>query len=91
MAVIDFSEFVNELARVSGQAILPFFRSALAAAGALPARAGPVTASDPEVIVSVPCAPDVVSDPPTNAAAALIVPPLIVGLASTWSVIPVWT
>ena len=31
MAVIDFSHFVNELATLSGQAILPFFRTALAA------------------------------------------------------------
>ncbi|HEX2137851.1 MAG TPA: histidinol-phosphatase [Microvirga sp.] len=31
MGLIDFSAFVNELATVSGQAILPFFRSAIAA------------------------------------------------------------
>jgi histidinol phosphatase-like enzyme (inositol monophosphatase family) len=31
MGLIDFSQFVNELAAVSGQAILPFFRSAIAA------------------------------------------------------------
>src|SRR3954465_12538883 len=31
MALIDFSRFVDELADLSGQAILPFFRSALAA------------------------------------------------------------
>ena len=31
MAVIDFANFVDELATASGQAILPFFRSALAA------------------------------------------------------------
>ena len=31
MAVVDFSQFVNELATVSGQAILPFFRTALLA------------------------------------------------------------
>ncbi len=30
MALIDFSQFVNELATVSGQAILPFFRTAIA-------------------------------------------------------------
>ncbi len=30
MAVIDFSQFVNELATVSGQAIMPFFRTAIA-------------------------------------------------------------
>ena len=29
MALIDFSQFVNELATVSGQAILPFFRTAI--------------------------------------------------------------
>jgi histidinol phosphatase-like enzyme (inositol monophosphatase family) len=31
MAVIDFAHFVNELATLSGQAILPFFRTVLAA------------------------------------------------------------
>ena len=31
MAVIDFSQFVNELATLSGQAILPFFRTTLLA------------------------------------------------------------
>ncbi|HEX2554830.1 MAG TPA: histidinol-phosphatase [Microvirga sp.] len=31
MGLIDFSQFVNELATRSGQAILPFFRSAIAA------------------------------------------------------------
>ena len=31
MGLIDFSDFVNELATVSGQAILPFFRTAIAA------------------------------------------------------------
>src|SRR5215203_6295661 len=31
MGPIDFSTFVNELATLSGQAILPFFRTALAA------------------------------------------------------------
>ena len=31
MALIDFSRFVHELATLSGQAILPFFRSALSA------------------------------------------------------------
>ncbi|WP_046862621.1 histidinol-phosphatase [Microvirga massiliensis] len=31
MRPIDFSQFVNELATLSGQAILPFFRSAIAA------------------------------------------------------------
>ena len=31
MAPIDFSHFVNELATLSGQAILPFFRTALSA------------------------------------------------------------
>jgi histidinol phosphatase-like enzyme (inositol monophosphatase family) len=30
MAVIDFSQFVNELATLSGQAILPFFRTSFA-------------------------------------------------------------
>ena len=29
MALIDFTQFVNELATVSGQAILPFFRTAI--------------------------------------------------------------
>ena len=31
MGLIDFTQFVNELASVSGQAILPFFRSTIAA------------------------------------------------------------
>jgi myo-inositol-1(or 4)-monophosphatase len=31
MRLIDFSQFVNELATLSGQAILPFFRSSIAA------------------------------------------------------------
>src|SRR4051794_41759888 len=31
MGLIDFSRFVHQLATLSGQAILPFFRSALAA------------------------------------------------------------
>ncbi len=31
MALIDFTQFVNELANRSGQAILPFFRSSIAA------------------------------------------------------------
>ena len=31
MGLIDFTQFVNELATVSGQAILPFFRTALIA------------------------------------------------------------
>src|SRR5687767_15334456 len=31
MGLIDFSHFVNELATTSGQAILPFFRSSIAA------------------------------------------------------------
>ncbi len=31
MSLIDFSQFVNELANLSGQAILPFFRTALTA------------------------------------------------------------
>jgi myo-inositol-1(or 4)-monophosphatase len=30
MSLIDFSQFVNELANLSGQAILPFFRTAIA-------------------------------------------------------------
>src|SRR3712207_8728069 len=30
MALIDFTHFVNELATQSGQAILPFFRTAIA-------------------------------------------------------------
>jgi myo-inositol-1(or 4)-monophosphatase len=47
MALIDFSEFVNELARVSGQAILPFFRSALAAEDkSRGGRFDPVTEAD---------------------------------------------
>src|SRR5690349_10909516 len=30
MSAIDFSQFVDELAKVSGQALLPFFRTSLA-------------------------------------------------------------
>src|SRR5918998_3364554 len=47
MGLIDFTQFVNELATQSGQAILPFFRSALAATDK--ARGGvfdPVTEAD---------------------------------------------
>ncbi len=47
MPLVDFARFVNELATVSGEAILPFFRSSLAAADK--ARGGafdPVTEAD---------------------------------------------
>ena len=33
MTAIDFSAFVNELASVSGETILPFFRTALSGRG----------------------------------------------------------
>ena len=38
MGLIDFTQFVNELATLSGQAILPFFRTAIAHGGQVPRR-----------------------------------------------------
>lgn len=47
MSLTDFSRFVNELATVSGQAILPFFRSALMAEDKAPGGVfDPVTEAD---------------------------------------------
>jgi myo-inositol-1(or 4)-monophosphatase len=46
MTAIDFSSFVNQLAKVSGEAILPFFRSALAVENKKPGGFDPVTAAD---------------------------------------------
>ncbi len=51
MTIVDFEPFVAELANVAGEAILPFFRTALHAQdkGGLPAAAGgfdPVTEAD---------------------------------------------
>lgn len=47
MSLVDFSQFVNELATVSGQAILPFFRTSLAALDKSPSGAfDPVTEAD---------------------------------------------
>ena len=39
MTAIDFAAFVNELATVSGETILPFFRTALERRGQGPAAA----------------------------------------------------
>lgn len=46
MALIDFSHFVNELATLSGQAILPFFRTALAPENKAEGGFDPVTEAD---------------------------------------------
>ena len=47
MTAIDFSAFVNELATVSGETILPFFRTALSIADkGRPGSFDPVTAAD---------------------------------------------
>src|SRR5215218_6109942 len=49
MTAIDFSAFVNELASVSGETILPFFRTALTVEDKDKGRSGqfdPVTAAD---------------------------------------------
>src|SRR3979409_2662585 len=47
MAAIDFSAFVNELASVSGETILPFFRTALTIEDkGRSGRFDPVTAAD---------------------------------------------
>lgn len=47
MSLIDFSQFVNELATVSGQAILPFFRTSLVAVDkSLSGAFDPVTEAD---------------------------------------------
>ncbi|MFL6834253.1 MAG: inositol monophosphatase family protein, partial [Xanthobacteraceae bacterium] len=47
MTAIDFAAFVNELATVSGETILPFFRTALSIADkGKPGGFDPVTAAD---------------------------------------------
>src|SRR5262245_65871472 len=47
MTAIDFSAFVNELASVSGETILPFFRTALSVEDkGRPGSFDPVTAAD---------------------------------------------
>jgi myo-inositol-1(or 4)-monophosphatase len=46
MSLIDFSQFVNELANLSGQAILPFFRTAIAPENKGGASFDPVTEAD---------------------------------------------
>ncbi len=46
MSLIDFSQFVNELATLSGQAILPFFRTAMAPENKGGASFDPVTEAD---------------------------------------------
>jgi myo-inositol-1(or 4)-monophosphatase len=46
MSLIDFSRFVNELATLSGQAILPFFRTAISAENKATGGFDPVTEAD---------------------------------------------
>jgi myo-inositol-1(or 4)-monophosphatase len=46
MTAIDFAAFVDELAIVSGETILPFFRTALAVENKKPGGFDPVTAAD---------------------------------------------
>ncbi len=46
MTAIDFSSFVDKLASVSGEIILPFFRTALAIENKKPGGFDPVTAAD---------------------------------------------
>jgi myo-inositol-1(or 4)-monophosphatase len=46
MTAVDFSAFVDELARVSGDAILPFFRTALGVENKSASGFDPVTAAD---------------------------------------------
>src|SRR3974390_810125 len=46
MTAIDFSSFVDQLAGVSGDTILPFFRTALAIANKKPRVSAPVPAAD---------------------------------------------
>ena len=46
MTAIDFSSFVDHLATVSGETILPFFRTALAIENKKPGGFDPVTAAD---------------------------------------------
>ena len=46
MTAVDFSSFVDQLASVSGDTILPFFRTALAVENKQPGGFDPVTAAD---------------------------------------------
>jgi myo-inositol-1(or 4)-monophosphatase len=46
MTAIDFSNFVDQLAQVSGETILPFFRTALAIENKKPGGFDPVTVAD---------------------------------------------
>jgi myo-inositol-1(or 4)-monophosphatase len=46
MTAVDFSSFVDQLAAVSGETILPFFRTALAIENKKPGGFDPVTAAD---------------------------------------------
>ncbi len=46
MTAIDFAAFVDELATVSGETILPFFRTSLGVDNKAPGRFDPVTAAD---------------------------------------------
>ena len=46
MTAVDFSSFVDQLASVSGDTILPFFRTALAIENKQPGGFDPVTAAD---------------------------------------------
>ena len=46
MSAVDFSSFVDELARISGETILPFFRTSLEIENKKPGGFDPVTAAD---------------------------------------------
>src|SRR5665647_3857668 len=46
MTAIDFASFVDQLATVSGETIMPFFRTALAIENKLARGFDPVTAAD---------------------------------------------
>jgi len=46
MSAVEFSSFVDQLASVSGETILPFFRTALAIENKMPGGFDPVTAAD---------------------------------------------
>jgi myo-inositol-1(or 4)-monophosphatase len=46
MTIIDFASFVDQLAKISGETILPFFRTALAIENKKPGGFDPVTAAD---------------------------------------------
>ena len=46
MSAVEFSSFVDQLASISGETILPFFRTALAIENKMPGGFDPVTAAD---------------------------------------------